>query len=197
MQSTDNMTTYRRARPKVMEIVKANPNLRQDEIIALCAAEEPPIRVSQSTISHLRRQMNNGVNAPRTSMTPFTYAREDMFKIIKANPRASQPEIVALAAADNIRISLSSVSGLRKQLRNGEEPAYHGKRHQNRQVKALASFEATLAAQTPALEHLFSEGKFEFTCPPATAGQYARSITRYIRRINQIVRILEEQGKKA
>lgn len=190
----DGMTPFRFARPRVYQLVKDHPDLSQDELVDLAAAEN--IRVSQSTISHLRLQLKNG-HVAEDDMTPFHHVRPAVIAILKANPRATQDEIVSLAAAQRIRISQSSVSTLRAQLRDGAEPDYYGTRHANRQVKALESIDADLAAKAAVLEHLFSEAKFEFTCDPATAAKYSRSIAASTSRIRRIVQILKEQGRKA
>jgi uncharacterized protein YneF (UPF0154 family) len=190
-----NMTPFRYARERVIEIVKDHPRASQDEIVALAAAQN--ITVSQSTISHLRLQLKNGADVTQAGLIPFFYARPRMIEIIKANPRASQDELVALGAAAGIRISQSSISSLKAQVRNGAEPEYYGPRHANRQVKALESADADLGAIASVLEHLFEQRKFEFTCDPTTVADYAPRLASHVYRINHIVKILKEQGKKA
>lgn len=72
---------------------------------------------------------------------------------------------------------------------------YFGPAHAKRQINALETIKNDLTAHSVVLEHLFPPGRFERTCTPEVAREYARDFEAALKHFNRLVKNLRSHGE--
>jgi hypothetical protein len=71
-----------------------------------------------------------------------------------------------------------------------------GRPNVKRQLRVLEYVSIQLDGLAHGMEGSFSEGRFEKTCTPEVAAEYAYSLSDSLRRIRKMVRVLRDHGRR-